>query len=416
MKAVVFTLGCKVNETESNSLIAGLKAQGYEVSDRLEKADIYIVNTCAVTAEAEKKSRQTASRIKKLNTQAKIVFTGCAAEKNAKAFTDKSAGYLVTGVYGKNRIPQILELTGANVLPATAEYEEMDAPVSLKTRAYIKVQDGCDGFCSYCVIPYLRGRSRSRDPQKVLKEIEKINPLEAVINGINLSDYDYNGTGLTGLIRALSTLDCRIRLGSLEVRVIDEEFLSALKGLKNFAPHFHLSLQSGSNAVLRKMNRKYTRAEFIEKAELIKKFFPNAGITTDIIAGFPTETEEDFKETLSIIDAVGFTDIHPFPFSPREGTAAYKMPDLPSAVKKARLDLLLEKKAACKKAFAESQAGKTLDFLAEEYKNGQTEGYSQNYLRIYLQGDFSGKGIIKVKVLSPYLDGAKGEPIKENEK
>ena len=177
MKAVVFTLGCKVNDCESEALIAGLNARGYEVSDELEKADLYIVNTCAVTAGAEKKSRQTASRIKRLNPCAKIIFTGCAAEKNPESFLSKSDKYLVTGVFGKNRILDMIDECGEKVFPHDAVYEELPPVKSLKTRAFVKVQDGCDNFCSYCIIPYLRGRSRSRDPEKIKEEILAANAL-----------------------------------------------------------------------------------------------------------------------------------------------------------------------------------------------------------------------------------------------
>lgn len=410
MKAVVFTLGCKVNECESDSLMSGLKARGHEVSDRLEKADIYIVNTCAVTAEAEKKSRQTASRIKRLNPNAKIIFTGCAAEKNYKAFADKSAAYLITGVFNKNAILDALDKSGVMVAEKSENYEELPAPAPLKARAFIKVQDGCDGFCTYCIIPHLRGRSRSRNAESVVKEIAALNPAEAIITGINLSDYK-GDNGLTGLIESLKDMNSRIRLGSLEVGVIDDKFLQSLKTLKNFAPHFHLSLQSGSNPVLKKMNRKYTREEFIEKVALIRKYFPLAGITTDIIAGFPTETEEDFADTLSLIDIVKFSDIHPFIFSPREGTPAYKMTDLPPDIKKARLDRLVDVKKRLKAEFAALMEGKTVDFLPEEFKDGYTEGYSENYLRLYVKGKIPIGKIVKAKVGKPYLDGATAEII-----
>ena len=413
MKAVVFTLGCKVNECESDSLIAGLEQKGYEVSDKLVPADLYIVNTCAVTAEAEKKSRQTASRIKKLNPNAKIIFTGCACEKSYKAFSDKSDAYLVTGAFSKNKILELLDETGVQIAPPCTEFEELNVVKSLRARTYVKVQDGCNNFCSYCIIPYLRGRSRSRDPKSVIKEINALSPKEAVINGINLSAYSFNGQGLTGLIKALKNVDCRIRLGSLEVNVIDEEFLKALKELKDFAPHFHLSLQSGSNAVLKKMNRRYTAEEYIEKVDLIRKHFSNAGITTDVIVGFPTETEQDFLDTINLVEKVRFSDIHPFPFSARSGTVAYKMPDLSKEIKKDRQDRLLKKKQECKQAFIASQIGRTLSVLFEEQKDGYFEGYSENYVRVYAKSCNGVKGLTKVKVLSAFNDGVLGQVIED---
>ncbi|MBE5738056.1 MAG: tRNA (N(6)-L-threonylcarbamoyladenosine(37)-C(2))-methylthiotransferase MtaB [Clostridiales bacterium] len=409
MKAVVFTLGCKVNECESDSLIAGLSERGYEVSDKLVPADLYIVNTCAVTAEAEKKSRQTASRIKKLNANAKIIFTGCASEKSYSSFADKSNTYLVTGAFSKNKILEMLDKTGVHMSPPSLEFEELNVVKSLRTRTYVKVQDGCNNFCSYCIIPYLRGRSRSRNPESIINEIKVLSPKEAVINGINLSAYSFNGTGLTGLVERLKAVDCRIRLGSLEVNVITKEFLTALKGLKNFAPHFHLSLQSGSNAVLKKMNRHYTAEEYAEKVDLIREYFPNAGITTDIIVGFPTETENDFEDTIKLVDRVKFSDIHPFPFSPRSGTVAYKMKDLPAEVKKARQSILIKKKEECKLSFVNSMLNKTADFLFEEFKDGYYQGYSENYLRLYIKEYNGSHDIVKVKIIAPYKDGAIAE-------
>ena len=404
-KAVVFTLGCKVNECESDSLITGLKERGYSVSDRLKKADLYIVNTCAVTLEAEKKSRQTASRIFKLNPNAKIIFTGCATQNNPKAFLEKGENVLVTGVFNKNKILSMLDEIGEKISEESCEFEEL-LPVSvLRTRGYVKVQDGCNNFCSYCIIPYLRGRSRSRNPESIIYEINSLFPYEVIINGINLSSYNYEGCDFAGLIGKLSGVKKRIRLGSLEVRVIDNRLLENLKNLYDFAPHFHLSLQSGSNKTLKDMNRKYTREEFIDKVDLIRSYFPNAGITTDIIAGFPTETDSDFLETLDLIDRVKFSDIHAFCFSPRKGTVAYKMKDLPAEIKRDRLNKLLEKKEECKKDFIEKNIGKELEFIPEEQKDGYTVGYSGNYLRLYVKGIVKGEKI-KVKVLSPYSDGA----------
>ena len=406
MKAVVFTLGCKVNECESDSLIAGLIERGYEVSDKLEKADLYIVNTCAVTQEAEKKSRQTEARIKKLSPCAKIIYTGCAVQKNFKPFAEKSDKYLITGTFNKQKILDLIDNVGVHISPEQKEFENLNYVKTLRTRAYIKVQDGCNNFCSYCIIPYLRGRSRSRDINSIIDEINSINPKEAVINGINLSAYNYEGKTLADLIDELRVVNCRIRLGSLEAMVIDDRLLTAMKNLKNFAPHFHLSLQSGSDNVLKKMNRHYTTEQYLQKVDLIRKYFPDAGITTDIIVGFPTETEEDFKDTLSFVDKVGFSDIHPFTFSPRSGTVAYKMPDLAPNVKKQRLNLLMEKKIICKENFVKKMTGKIVDFLFEECKDGYGEGYSENYLRLYVK-DYTGeKEIKKVRVLDEFKDGA----------
>ncbi len=408
LKAVVFNLGCKVNECESQSLMTGLENLGYTVSDKLEYADLYIVNTCAVTKEAEKKSRQVASRIKKYNKNAKIIFMGCASQKDPSAFLSKGEDCLVTGVFGKGKIPEILNLSGEMVEKESKIYDELPFPKTTRTRAFVKVQDGCDNFCAYCIIPYLRGRTRSRKIDSVIGEIKALDSREVVITGINLSAYDSDGLGLTGLILALKDIDKRIRLGSLETNVITPEFLTALKGLKNFAPHFHLSLQSGADAVLKKMNRKYTREEYLSRVNLIREYFPNAGITTDIIVGFPTETEQDFLDTIDLVKKVKFADLHVFPFSRREGTVAYKMTDLSPEIKKDRLDRLIKIKEQYKTDFALFNQGEILSVLVEEEKDGYKVGYTENYLRTYIKSDKIGE-IVKVKILKPFRDGAEGE-------
>lgn len=407
MKAVVFTLGCKVNECESDSLICGLKEKGFTVSDKLEYADLYIVNTCAVTNEAEKKSRQTFSRIKRLNPNAKIIYTGCASQFCPEAFADKENTVCVTGTFSKDKILSVLNDNGIFVFDEPKEFEEMHTPLTLRSRHFIKVQDGCNNFCSYCLIPYVRGRSRSRDYKKIIKEILELKPKEAVINGINLSAYNFEGVDLTGLVKELSVVDARIRLGSLEVNVITEEFLTALKGLKNFAPHFHLSLQSGSNKVLKDMNRHYTREEFLSKVELIRKFFPLSAITTDIIVGYPTESQDDFEDTLDLARKCAFADIHAFPFSKRAGTRASRLKDLDKSVKKERLNILLQEKAKLKDEFLQKFIGKELDFLFEEFADGYYQGYSENYIRVYLEEFNNSDNISKVMVKERFLDGVK---------
>ncbi|MBQ7373478.1 MAG: tRNA (N(6)-L-threonylcarbamoyladenosine(37)-C(2))-methylthiotransferase MtaB [Clostridia bacterium] len=408
MKAVVFTLGCKVNSCESASLMTGLKNLGFEVSEELGFADLYIINTCAVTAEAEKKSRQTISRVKKFNQNAKIIVTGCASQKSPQDFLKKEGVTLVTGTNSKDRIIDCLEKVG-NIVWDESEYYEKYLPTNPeKTRAYIKVQDGCNNFCSYCIIPYLRGRSRSRNPERVLEEIRALSPIEAVITGINLSAYNYQNIGLKGLIDKLSGVDCRIRLGSLEVGVITEEFLMALKNLKNFAPHFHLSLQSGSNAVLKSMNRRYTREEFLSRCELIRKHFPDCAITTDVIVGYSTETEQDFLDSIDLCKRVEFADIHCFPYSKREGTVGAKLKELPHSVKDERMSVILALKKQLKDNFINKNLGKVFEVIPEDKEGDFTVGYTENYIKVYLQSDDE-SGVLKVKLLKAFEDGAQGE-------
>lgn len=412
MKAVVYTLGCKVNDVESGSIIRGLETLGYEVSRELEPADLYIINTCAVTAEAERKSRQAVGKFIKCNPAAKIIVCGCASEKTPTAFLEKGDSvYAVTGAKRKNKVLEIVrgnlqgELCGVQI-EEEKSYEEMPLPECLKTRNFVKIQDGCNRFCSYCVIPYLRGRSRSRRLKSAAAEILQSTAQETVITGIDISEYkDENGKTLTDLMLAVKDADTRIRLGSLEVSLITDEFLNALKQVKRFAPQFHLSLQSGSNAVLKSMNRHYTREEYLTACEKIYQAFPNAAITTDIIVGFPTETEADFLQSLRIVEEAGFAQVHAFPYSPREGTNAYKKyKELPFALKKERVERLLSVAAKQKAKYMESFIGKELELVPENCFNGYTEGYSENYIRVYVEGDI-GKEPTCVRVERLFQDG-----------
>ena len=418
-KAVVFTLGCKVNDVESGSLIRGLEELGYEVSREMESADLYIVNTCAVTREAERKSRQTVSKALSANPNAKVIVCGCASEKNPSSFFEKDERVIsVLGTKAKGEALTIVasgfqeEFLGIKIEKGTGRYEDMPIPKCLKTRNFVKIQDGCNRFCSYCIIPYLRGRSRSRSLESIVEEVRLSSAKETVLTGIDISDYkDENGNTLKEVLLALKDMPTRLRLGSIEVGLITPEFLTALQQVKNFAPHFHLSLQSGSTSVLKSMNRHYTRDEYLEKCRLLYKFFPDAAITTDIIVGFATETEEDFLQSVSIIDEAAFAQVHAFPYSPREGTNAYKrFKELPSAVKKARVEILLDKAAQARKKYLEKFLGREMTVVPELFENGYTDGYTENYIRTYIEGEV-GKEPIKVRLAALYKDGVKGEKI-----
>lgn len=412
MRAVVYTLGCKVNDVESGSLIRGLEELGYEVSREMEFADLYIVNTCAVTAEAERKSRQTVGKAIKCNPNAKIIVCGCASEKTPQAFLEKGATmYAVTGAQRKNKVLEIVregferERRGI-AIEEERTYEEMLLPKCLKTRNFVKIQDGCNRFCSYCIIPYLRGRSRSRLMKNAAEEILSSEAQETVVTGIDVSEYkDEEGHDFADLMVAVKDAKTRIRLGSLEVSLITERFLNALAQVKRFAPQFHLSLQSGSDKVLRSMNRHYTRAEYLEKCRMIYEVFPDAAITTDIIVGFPTEDEDDFEDSLRIVEEAGFAQVHAFPYSPREGTNAYKRyKELPFELKKQRVDKLLERAAEQKKKYMERFIGQFLEIVPENCFNGFTEGYSKNYIRVYVEGEIE-KRPTQVFVEQLFKDG-----------
>ncbi len=385
MKAVVFTLGCKVNGCESASLLRGLQERGWEVSDVLVPADLYILNTCAVTAEAEKKSRQAIARIRAVSPAARILVCGCAAQRQPAQFAGRGV-QLVTGTMHKGALFELLDEEGVRIAPDENAFEELPAPRFLHTRAYVKVQDGCNNFCAYCIIPYLRGRSRSRALESAAAEILACPAEEVVLTGIDLSSYRDGARGLADLLLAVKDADARIRLGSLETHAVTERLLEAAKQVKDFAPHFHLSLQSGSDAVLRAMNRKYTRREFAAAAALVREAFPQAAVTTDIIVGFPAEREEDFAETLAFAEEMRFSQIHCFAYSRRAGTAAAKLPDLAPQVKRERLGRLLALGARLREEYEASFLGKTLRLVPEEERGGFTEGYSENYIRLYVRG------------------------------
>lgn len=410
MKIVVFNLGCKVNKYESDSIARSLREKGHEVTEELEKADLYILNTCAVTNEAERKSRQCVTRCLKLNPEAKVIVTGCASQAGATQFENKKGVTFVSGVAGKSRIAEEIEKIGVVVDPLPVVYEEMKTPSVERTRAYVKVQDGCDNFCSYCLIPYLRGRSRSRALEAVVTECEELakDTGEIVLTGIDLSSYGKNtGSSLTKLIKSLSGVDCRVRLGSLEQGVVDEEFLTATEGLKKFCPQFHLSLQSGSDSVLKKMNRHYTTEQYYRTVELIRKHYPYANITTDLICGFPTETDENFNESVEFIKKVGFGQVHVFGYSARKGTVAAKYKLLSPEVVAARCEQAGEVAAKLHKSYLESVKGRTLEVLFEEQQDGYIAGYSREYVRVYSKDARAGE-IRNVIAKEVFRDGVIG--------
>ncbi len=403
MKACVFTLGCKMNEAESESLMTALQERGYEVTDKLSYADLYILNTCAVTAEAEKKSRQAIARMRKFNKDAKIAVCGCASERDASVFAKKEGVYLVTGAMQKRKLLDLLD-EGGIFCGSEQTFCELPYPARTRTRAFVRIQDGCNRFCSYCIIPYLRGRSRSRSAGSILGEVSSCGAKEIVLTGVDLSSYKSEGCDLSGLLLRLKDIPARIRFGSLEVSAITEEFLAAAKAAP-VMPHFHLSLQSGSDAVLRAMNRKYTREEYLAACARVKEAFPTAAITTDIIVGYPTETEEDFKESLSIVREAGFAHVHVFPFSPREGTVASKLPDLPPEVKRERTARLIKEAAAQEEQFIRRFLGTEATVLFEE-----DGGYTENYIRAYAENAKEGE-LKRVRLLERVKDGVRAEII-----
>ncbi len=403
MKACVFTLGCKMNEVESESLMRGLEEMGYETTEEPSFADLYVINTCAVTAEAEKKSRQAVARMRKFNRNAKIVVCGCASQNRPESFTEKEGVTLVTGARKKDRVLALLRESGNFPDGEEGAFCELPEPKRTRTRAFLRIQDGCNRFCSYCLIPHLRGRSRSRGLDSVVREAQNCGAKEIVLTGIDVSSYRDGDTDLCGLLLALKDVPSRVRLGSLEAGIIDERFLSALKEAGNVVPHFHLSLQSGSDAVLKKMNRRYTREEYLEKCALLYRAFPDAAITTDVIVGFPTETDADFQQSLKIVEEAAFAHVHVFPFSAREGTPAAKMKDLPVDVKRARAAELGAAARAAEERYLSRFTGREAVALFES-----DGGYTENYIRVYAERGEEG-ALCRVRLGNREKDGLHAE-------
>ena len=438
-----------MNKYESDALIFELKNKGFEATDNLEEADAYIINTCAVTNEAEKKSRQMIERARKFNANAKIFVMGCASQNRPAQFDGKGVEFIIGNANKKkilekveadfancnevslknnfkheceNSAKQLLQNSSNNSVQTSQsksfmlyqlpnEYEDNLFSAQCNQRAFIKIQDGCNNFCTYCIIPYLRGRSRSRNVESILSEVEKLpeNVKEIVLVGIDVSDFQINGKrGLGILLKKLDGFGKRLRLSSMEDNLVDEEFLQQLASLKNFCPHFHLSLQSGCDSVLKKMNRHYTTAQFEESVKLIRKYFPLAGITTDIIVGFPTETEEDFAATLAFVEKVKFSQLHIFPYSKRDGTAAAKLyKDLPSEVKHSRAKRLTELgKQLQQEFFAQNTTGKV---LIEEKVGKFCVGYTENYIRCFINANLQVGEVVKVNLTKPFKNGMLGE-------
>lgn len=420
-KVALHNLGCKVNAYETEAMQELLEKEGYEIVPFKEGADIYIINTCTVTNMADRKSRQMLHRAKKMNPNAIVVAAGCYVQaKSESKETDESIDIII-GNNKKQDLISILkeyqekhdgiqkEIIDIN---HTKEYEELHLSKTAEhTRAYLKVQDGCNQFCTYCIIPYARGRVRSREKENVVVEVKQLvanGYQEVVLTGIHLSSYgvDLQGEDLLSLILAVNEIDGlkRIRLGSLEPRIITEEFAKTISGLEKICPHFHLSLQSGCNGTLKRMNRRYTAEEYFEKCELLRKYFDNPALTTDVIVGFPGETEEEFEESRAFVEKVNFYETHIFKYSRREGTKAAVMENqVPEQIKTKRSNILLELDERKRKEYEEKFIGKTVEVLMEEEveKEGKCyqTGHTKEYIKVALKGDENMQNqLVKIKI------------------
>ena len=403
-KAALHNLGCKVNAYETEAMQEILEQAGYEIVPFEEQADVYVVNTCTVTNMADRKSRQMLHRAKKRNPSAVVVAAGCYVQtKEPEESLDASID-IVIGNNKKKEIAHILEGYFQNRGQAGARIERLDINLEREyetlevshtaghTRAFIKVQDGCNQFCSYCIIPYARGRVRSRKQTEVAAEVERLagqGYQEVVLTGIHLSSYGTDtGEDLLSLIRQVHNTAGirRIRLGSLEPGIITEEFARSLAELPKFCPHFHLSLQSGCDATLRRMNRKYDTAQYYEKCQILRRFFQNPALTTDVIVGFPGETEEEFQASFAFIYRVDFYETHIFKYSKREGTKAAAMKDqVPEPVKTQRSGVLQELDHRKREAYEKRLIGTVQEVLMEEAAVIDGETYQVGHTREYVK-------------------------------
>ncbi len=408
-KVALHNLGCKVNAYETEAMQEMLEHAGYEIVPFQEGADIYVINTCTVTNIADRKSRQMLHRARKMNPDAVVIAAGCYVQAQAEKQVIDPCIDIVLGNNKKQDLLTALQayeeahgdLREVIDINHTKEYENLHLTKQGEhTRAYIKVQDGCNQFCSYCIIPYARGRVRSRAKEDVVAEVTdlaKNGYQEVVLTGIHLSSYgiDFeNEDNLLSLIRAVHEIEGikRIRLGSLEPRIITEEFVQAIAALPKMCPHFHLSLQSGCNETLKRMNRRYTSEEFYEKCEILRKYFEKPALTTDVIVGFPQETEEEFETTYEFLKKICFYETHIFKYSKREGTkAAVMQGQIPEQIKAKRSARLIELGEKNRRAYEESFLGKTVEVLVEEKSdvNGKEmwTGHTKEYMKIALESE-----------------------------
>ena len=418
MKVFAFSLGCKVNAYETRALTSLFLKKGYKLGDS-NHFDVALINTCAVTHVASQKSRQHIRKIRHLNKNAILVVMGCYANVDAKLIAKDCEADIILGVSNRLKVfdyinifkkthKKIIDVDNIKSLRKNKKYEELGVnEFNESTRAYIKISDGCDNFCSYCTIPLLRGKLRSRDPKTILCEVKaliKKGYQEIVLTGIDTSSYgkEFKHYHLSDLLEDILKKNkdlYRLRLSSIEISEIDNHFLKLLKSYPNLANHLHISLQSGSDSVLKRMNRKYTSKQFYQKVEAIRKVRKDIALTTDVIVGFPNESEKEFMDTYNFIKKVKFASLHVFPFSKRKGTSAYLMKDVDAKIKKERVKKLLKLNEQLKSKYAKQFLNKKLEVLFEDNHTGLTS----NYLRI--KGNFKANKIKKITINKTNLIG-----------
>lgn len=413
MKFYIYTLGCKVNTYESNVMRDKLINSGY-IESTLQDSDIYIINTCTVTNTSDNKSLKMIRKIVRENTKAIIVVTGCMSQINSNSLKDLGIS-IILGNSGKSKIVEYIEKFKRNNEPIIdikniqeKPFEDMCLNNFNRTRAFVKIEDGCENYCSYCIIPFARGKVRSKDPSVVLKEIKALVALghkEIVLTGIHTGHYgadlkNYNFSKLLCDLENVEGLE-RLRISSIEITELDDEFLEVLKNSKILVDHMHIPLQSGSNAILKLMNRKYDKEYFIEKINKIRTIRPNISITTDVIVGFPGETDKLFEETIDTINKIKFSKIHVFPFSLRKGTKAEELPcHIDNVVKKKMVRTLLDISKNLEIEYFNKYLNKEVKFLPEIYKEGYLIGHTGEYLLVKAKGNVNELNVLKSAKIS----------------
>lgn len=438
MKVAFHTLGCKVNQYETEAMREQFKAEGFESVDENDFADVYVINTCTVTNLADRKSRQYIRRMKKGNPEAVIAVTGCYAQIKPEELAELPEVDIVAGTGEKNNIIQYVksfmeekqQQTHIKTYDELCEYQDRGIITSMesRTRAYIKIQEGCDRFCAYCLIPFARGKVRSRDPEEVVAEAKALVAKgfkEIILTGINTALYGIEDgfaekyplwakeDGIESIIKAICQIpgEFRVRLSSLEPAVINAEYVERLMKYDKLCHHLHLSAQSGSDHVLKLMNRPYGQKEYLDIVEVLRKCDPLYGISTDIIVGFPQETDEDFEDSMNLIEKAEFCKVHAFRYSKREGTAAAAMKgQVLSQVKNTRVTALMEAGERASDHFFEKCKGTVRTVLFEEWDGEYITGYTDNYIKVYAKGSDDDLNCFReVKLLEIYKDGMKGE-------
>ncbi len=436
MKKVAFhTLGCKVNQYETEAMGELFEKAGYQVVDDEVSADVYVINTCTVTSLGDRKSRQLIRRAKKDSPDAVIAVVGCYSQTAPEEVSSIEGVNIILGTNDRNKIVEYVEkfrkanerIYAVEDIMQIKEFEEMTiGEIKGKTRAFLKIQEGCNQYCTYCIIPYARGPIRSRKPQDIIKEVQRLAEngfKEVVLTGIHVASYgkDLDQGSLLDVLKAIHPIAGieRIRLGSLEPTLITEDFVKEISQLYKMCPHFHLSMQSGCDETLKRMNRKYTTIEYKEKVDILRKHLPDLSLTTDIMVGFPGETEEEFDKTYKFVKEISFSQIHVFKYSPRKGTPAAKYEQqIASEIKQQRSEKLIELASEDTRRYNEKFLNTQRDVLFEvasqEYKK-YYEGLTDNYIRVLCQFDESPEGKIKSVLLTDIQgDALIGTPIDEN--